>query len=39
MEGNSVGTTSLTVNLNNHVGHRIILRREGHQDFHVRVRD
>ena len=32
-EGNSVGRTPFTVNLNNHVGHRIILRREGHQDF------
>ena len=33
IEGNVVGTTPLTVNLNNHVGNRITLRREGHQDF------
>ena len=33
IEGNSVGTTPFTVNLNNHMGHRVILRREGHQDF------
>ncbi len=31
--GNSLGTTPVTVNLSNHVGHTVVLRLEGYQDF------